>query len=755
MGELERLHEIVIDLERAREQERESRLEAEALLEGLRVLILSESTEAMFDGLVAVFRPVLSFQDAFALTAQEDGTMRTATATSPLFADLVWRPQALFERVLKGQPTALFDVSQVAEWREQPESVRAAVGSALYIPLCGGQRSAMLVCVHPERGFFGQKQVKLVRRFAPLASQVLLNVDLQAAMARRGHLLQAAAGVSRVAGSILDEEELIQEAVNLIRDRFDLYYVGLFLLDDQGRWAILRAGTGQAGQAMLQAGHRLAVGGESMIGRCVATGRACRALDTGAEAVRFDNPLLPLTRSEIALPLFSRGRVIGAMTIQSAQPAAFSDEDVAVLQTMADQLANAIENARLFERTQGLLAQTRSLYQVGQLITAAGSIEEVMAAVLEYARRLDPDRCVIALLDDPDAAPAERQVEVKGVWDRGGREAAFLGNRFTPVQIPVMGTLGPADRLVVEDFATSEGVDERTRATFQHLGVGAAVIVPLAVGGRLLGWLLVEAVGRSCVFAGQEVEALQAIAGQAAVALQNLRRMEEVQARAERERVARAALAVRVGELSCLSDIGRKIDEAPAVEEFLVWVAGRVPAAMQYPGLCRVAIEFEGRLYGAAEATRLPRQMVQQMRIGGKAVGRVCVAYTEDHDFLDEESALLGDITRRVSGYIENRRLIQEAQARAAQERRLRTITDRIRQGASTEAILRVGLEELSQVLGASQCIVRLGPRDQLLAGQPAPWSEVQPSAGAERRSDGRRRQGEKGGRPSLTDSED
>jgi PAS domain S-box-containing protein len=169
----------------------------------------------------------------------------------------------------------------------------------------------------------------------------------------RGVQLMTAAEVSRAASSVLDPDELIQQVVTLVRERFGLYYAGLFLVGDvpgaPGEWAVLRAGTGEAGQQMLERGHRLAVGGESMIGWCIANKQARIALDVGEEAVHFDNPLLPQTRSEMALPLLSRGQAIGALTIQSTEEAAFSQEDVAVLQIMADQLANAIVNVRQVE----------------------------------------------------------------------------------------------------------------------------------------------------------------------------------------------------------------------------------------------------------------------------------------------------------------------------------------------------------------------------------------------------------------------
>jgi GAF domain-containing protein len=138
--------------------------------------------------------------------------------------------------------------------------------------------------------------------------------------------------------------------------------VGIFLVDEAQQWAVLRAGSWTAGQSMLAAGHRLQVGGNSMIGSCVADQTARVAFDVGEEAVRFENPLLPLTRSEIAMPLLSRGQAIGAMSIQSTHAAAFTPEDITVLQTMADQLANAIENARLFQSAQQTVQQLEAAY---------------------------------------------------------------------------------------------------------------------------------------------------------------------------------------------------------------------------------------------------------------------------------------------------------------------------------------------------------------------------------------------------------
>lgn len=181
--------------------------------------------------------------------------------------------------------------------------------------------------------------------------------ELVSVMTKRNIQLQTAAEVSRAASSILDLNRLLPAVVNLICSHFDYYYVGIFLVDESKQWAILSAASGEIGEQMLKSGHRLKVEDSSMIGWCVRNRQARIALDVGEDAVRFKNPYLPLTRSEIALPLIAHGGPIGAMTIQSALPAAFSRVDIATLQSMADQIANTIENARLFTERASLIGE--------------------------------------------------------------------------------------------------------------------------------------------------------------------------------------------------------------------------------------------------------------------------------------------------------------------------------------------------------------------------------------------------------------
>ncbi len=185
---------------------------------------------------------------------------------------------------------------------------------------------------------------------------------------RRSEYLRAAAEVGQVTNEILDLDELLPRSVELIRGRFNLYYVGLFLVDEAGEWAVLQAGTGEAGEAMLARGHRIRVG-EGMIGWSVENAEARMAENVGGDAVRLATAELPETRSEAAIPLRARGNVIGALTVQDSEPQAFDEAALSILQIVADQLAVTIRNARLFAATEEALAAERRAY--GEVTRAA------------------------------------------------------------------------------------------------------------------------------------------------------------------------------------------------------------------------------------------------------------------------------------------------------------------------------------------------------------------------------------------------
>ncbi len=188
MTESERQLEALIDLERAHGLERELRLESEALLSGLNVLSKTDNPKQMFRELIEVLRSVFKFEEAFILVQTDKNYMKVVATTHERFEQYQWRPDKLFQRVITGEPIAVFDVQYAKEWNSLPDELLANVKAALHVPLSSQDQTAILVCIHSQSHFFGPKQVKVARRFAPLISQAFINIDLKRTVTERERL---------------------------------------------------------------------------------------------------------------------------------------------------------------------------------------------------------------------------------------------------------------------------------------------------------------------------------------------------------------------------------------------------------------------------------------------------------------------------------------------------------------------------------------------------------------------------------------
>ena len=179
---------------------------------------------------------------------------------------------------------------------------------------------------------------------------------------RKNVQIQVAAEIARDVTTSHNLYELLNRSVELINQRFGFYHAGIFLIDAANEYAELQAATGPTGQEMLNLHHKLKVGETGIVGYVAASGQPRVALDVGVDAVHFQNPLLPETRSEIALPLKIGDQVIGVLDVQSQLPSAFKDDDINVLQILADLLAVAIDNTRLYQEVQANLLELETLY---------------------------------------------------------------------------------------------------------------------------------------------------------------------------------------------------------------------------------------------------------------------------------------------------------------------------------------------------------------------------------------------------------
>src|SRR3972149_3783453 len=180
-------------------------------------------------------------------------------------------------------------------------------------------------------------------------------------ISRKADHLRAASYIARQTAEVRDLSSLLNTVVKLLTDQFWFYHTGIFLINDTGAEVVLQAASSEGGRRMLERGHSLSVGTQDIVGHVAAQKKPRIALDIGLDAVFFNNPDLPMTRSEIALPLLVRNKVLGILDIQSDKPQAFNQEDIDVLETVADQVAVAIDNARLLDESQATSLQLEAL----------------------------------------------------------------------------------------------------------------------------------------------------------------------------------------------------------------------------------------------------------------------------------------------------------------------------------------------------------------------------------------------------------
>ncbi len=228
---------------------------------------------------------------------------------------------------------------------------------------------------------------------------------------RQTTLLQGILQVSRALTTQDTLEQLLIDATERVQAYFEYYHVGIYLLDPEGEYVTLRAASGSGGQELIKAGHRLRVGSEGIIGLVAQTGRARIALDTRADPFFIRLPELPATRSEAALPLHVGKQLLGVLDIESDQPNAFSDEDIEVLQLLADQIATILENAELREESQSALQRAEKAY--AQISTQSWHQYQRRApwfGFLGQGKRIIPLRTLSQLPDEISTAIREGRV---------------------------------------------------------------------------------------------------------------------------------------------------------------------------------------------------------------------------------------------------------------------------------------------------------------------------------------------------------
>jgi GAF domain-containing protein/HAMP domain-containing protein len=334
-------------------------------------------------------------------------------------------------------------------------------------------------------------EVRVIERTRELQMRTIDLENLSKQTEERASKFQAVALLARAITSVQNIEELLPRITTVVSQEFGFYHVGIFLLDQAQEYAILRAANSEGGQKMVERGHALKVGEVGMVGYTASTGQVRIASDTGADAVFFDNPDLPDTRSEMTMPLRIGNDIIGVLDVQSNQSAAFQDQDVELLTIVADQISIAIQNARQFQSAQKALTEA-----------------EVTSR--QYVRR---------------------------EWTALSSDGTHLGYRYSRAGV---GPLKAPVRAQEIDIAILTGKTHSTTSPSQ-----SQLAVPIKLRGEIIGVLNVKSEGQR-KWDQDEIDISEAVAERVALAIENARLVEASQTQAARERTI-GEIASRIG----------------------------------------------------------------------------------------------------------------------------------------------------------------------------------------------------------------
>jgi len=321
----------------------------------------------------------------------------------------------------------------------------------------------------------------LERRIAERTADVELERLLSE---RRAQELQAISEVSRTVSTEQKLEILLPLVTRLVSERFDFYHVGIFFVDATKQFAVLQASNSEGGKRMLARGHRLEVGLTGIVGTVSQTGKPRIALDVGADATFFENVDLPATRSEMALPLNFRGETIGVLDVQSVKPGAFTESDANTLSILADQVAIAIENARLFGQTQQARDEAEALYN--QFQRTEWKTFSQQETTIGYSQSTIGGKPIVTAVESAEI-----------------REALQKG------------------QVVVFDG--------------KNLKAQPSISLPVKLRGQTIGVLNIKAPTKNRTWNQDEINLAQAVSDRLALALDNARLLQESQRRASKE----------------------------------------------------------------------------------------------------------------------------------------------------------------------------------------------------------------------------
>lgn len=376
----------------------------------------------------------------------------------------------------------------------------------------------------------GSSEIRsLAQAFNEMTSQLRTVIASLEQQIRR---LGVAATLSEHLNAILNIDELFTEVVNQVKDSFDYYHTQIYVIDERGEYLVAAEGTGSAGQQMKADGHRIALtSSTSLVANAARSGIAIDVTDVREVQDWSPNKLLPATQSEIAVPILIDGEIVGVLDVQNDVVGGLDAGDETLLRSLANQVAVAMANARLFEQNQLALRETETLYTISQRMIAAATPTELIAAVVEEVAIPVFNRAVL-LIFDYDQSEEIEALYIHANWYSGqGRRPTKVGTTYGPQALKshkfYLGKVPVFFNNIQEDERSDDAAIEFTK----QLNIRAMAVLPLWVQERQLGILLLQ--GEDPYhFSQHEIQPYRSVLNQLAVALENQRLLQEAQQRA-------------------------------------------------------------------------------------------------------------------------------------------------------------------------------------------------------------------------------
>jgi GAF domain-containing protein len=504
---------------------------------------------------------------------------------------------------------------------------------------------------------------------------------------RRAIQLQTTSDIAKMASELTDPQALMEQAIELIRARFGFYHASIFIMDDTGNWANLAASTGEAGKQMMARQHRLAAGSASIIGWVTANKLPRIAHDVEADPFHFKNPLLPETRSELAVPLLVGQRLLGALDVQSTEANIFTEDDARALEAIASELAVTIDSTRIQQALQDRLERLES-----------SSRSQIQATWKQIGRQT--------------AAPTIH-------LDTSGERVAPQEDRFT---------------------LTSQAYQEAKTAISEN---GLELAVPVMIRGECIATITTRRTAGTEPWNDEEIALVEAIASQAALSLESARqRAEEERRLQELEVINRVSQAVsqmlrlesvyRIVQRQLNQILGGieftvaiydpereifTIEYASEDSEFSAGLAAPISDDLisavirsRQPLLFDEDIRKQSGLFGIEKIDPSVRSWLGVPLLLGEEIQGV-LALTDLHTvnrFTEDDVALLATIASQITAGIQNARLLDQVQRTARRERLIHEITSKVRRSPDLKSILDTTARELGRALNAARSSVSL-----------------------------------------------